>query len=120
MLNFWYSEHCTREIKLIISVSTCVLIFLCSAQQQLEPIFAGLSIGVGVLTHLLYQLKSTSPQKLKSYLNWIWTVLPILCLCLLIYFLPHEQRLFLAVQCLGFAAIGLFIVSIYSHREKRT
>lgn len=119
MLQFWYSERCTREIKLVISISVCVLVFLCAEQKQLDPIFIGLSIAIGVLTHVLYEWKSKTTLALNPILRGILDFLPFICLIVLMYFLPDQQRLFLALQCVGFAALGLFIVSIYSQRSKR-
>ena len=43
MLNFWYSERCSRQIKLIICIATCVMIFMAAQVQQLGAIFIGLS-----------------------------------------------------------------------------
>ena len=53
MLSFWYSERCSREIKLIICIATCVMIVIAAQVQQLGAIFIGLSLGIGITTHLL-------------------------------------------------------------------
>ncbi|WP_180034933.1 MULTISPECIES: hypothetical protein [unclassified Acinetobacter] len=119
MLTFWYSERCNRQIKLFICISTCVLIFLCAEQKQLDPRFAGFSLAIGMMIDLLYKLRQDKLKTLSPSLKCGLASLPILCLVCLIYFLPNEQRWILALQCVGFAAIGLFIVSIYSQRAKR-
>lgn len=119
MLTFWYSERCNRQIKLIICISTCVLIFLCAEQKQLAPRFAGISLAIGLMINLLYKLRQDKLKTLSQSLKCSLASLPILCLMCLIYFLPDEQRWILALQCVGFTAIGLFIVSIYSQRAKR-
>jgi len=53
MLNFWYSERCSRQIKLIVCIATCVMIFMAAQVQQLGAIFIGLSLVIGIATHLL-------------------------------------------------------------------
>ena len=46
MLNFWYSERCSRQIKLIVCIATCVMIFMAAQVQQLGAIFIGLNSPV--------------------------------------------------------------------------
>ena len=38
---------------------------------------------------------------------------------LLILYLPAQDKIYLAIQCIAFSALGLFIVSIFAHRAKR-
>lgn len=39
MLEFWYSDKCTHQIKLMVCIATCVMIYLCSTVQQLSLMF---------------------------------------------------------------------------------
>lgn len=119
MLTFWYSERCNRQIKLIICISTCVLIFLCAEQKQLDPRFAGISLAIGLMIDLLYKLRQDKLRTLSQSLKCALATLPILCLVCLIYFLPNEMHGLLVLQCISFTLIGFFLVSIYSHRAKR-
>ena len=50
MLNFWYSERCSRQIKLIVCIATCVMIFMAAQVQQLGAIFIGLCLVIGIAT----------------------------------------------------------------------
>lgn len=119
MLDFWYSERCTRQIKLILCIGTCILIFICSEQAQLAPIFVGLCLVIGLMIDVLYTLRINRLKALPQALKWCLAILPILCLLCLIYFLPNEMHGLLVLQCISFTLIGFFLVSIYSHRAKR-
>ena len=121
MLDFWYSERCTRQIKLIVCISTCVLIVLCGQIATLPALFVGLSLGLGVLIHLFrmisVKIQSNHPHHTGFQIIFL-TVLFIAMISLIIN-LPKPHQWVLATQCLGFIAIGLMIVSIYSNRAKR-
>ncbi len=121
MLNFWYSERCTREIKLIVSICTCILIYLCSTAQQLQPTFVGIGLAIGISIHLLriLSLKITLKNLHQKGFQIILFVIPIMSSIILIMALPKQNQFFLALQCLGFIALGLFMVSIYIERSKR-
>ena len=38
MLEFWYSERCTRQIKLMVIIATCILIYAASTVAQLGSV----------------------------------------------------------------------------------
>lgn len=121
MLDFWYSKRCTRQIKLIICIAVCAIIYYCSNIQQLSPLFAGLSLAVGLALHFLRiaHLNIANTNHYKSVLNIIFSIFPIIALIALIIFLPQTHQAILALQCICFSAIGLFLVSIYENRAKR-
>ena len=56
MLEFWYSDQCSRQIKLMVCIATCVMIYLCSTVQQLSAMFTGMSITIGMGIHGLRAL----------------------------------------------------------------
>ena len=45
--------------------------------------------------------------------------LPLIALICLLGYLPAQDKIALALQCIGFSGIGLFLVSIHAQREKR-
>ena len=56
MLNFWYSAHCTREVKLIMSIATCAIIYYCSSIEKLSAQLTMICLLIGVVIHLLHVL----------------------------------------------------------------
>ena len=121
MLDFWYSERCTRQIKLIICIAVCAIIYYCSNIQQLSPLFAGLSLAVGLALHFLRiaHLNIVNTNRYKPVFQIIFSIFPIIALIALIIFLPQTHKAILVLQCICFSAIGLFLVSIYENRAKR-
>jgi len=121
MLDLWYSERCTREIKLIVSILTCAIIYYCATIEKLDPTFTGLSLALGISIHVLRMLALKMSKKNLDHqiVKVIFAVLPIMALAILIYFLPTQNKIFTAIQVTGFTALGLFIVSIYQNRAKR-
>lgn len=121
MLSFWYSERCSREIKLIICIATCVMIFMAAQVQQLGAIFIGLSLMIGIATHLLrgVQLKIAQDNPYREGFSRLVVFLPLIALICLLGYLPAQDKIALALQCIGFSGIGLFLVSIHAQREKR-
>src|SRR5690606_14030086 len=75
--------------------------------------------------HLLhhFRLKISKSNPYANGFSALSRVIPIIALITLFGYLPeqHQQwgKFALGLQCLGFAAIGLFIVSIYESRAKR-
>ena len=51
MLEFWYSERCHRQIKLVVIIATCIVIYAASTVAQLDPVLVGLSLGIGIVVH---------------------------------------------------------------------
>ncbi|OTG84017.1 hypothetical protein [Acinetobacter sp. ANC 4648] len=121
MFNFWYSNQCTRQIKLIICIVTCTIIYACSSIQQLTPLFTGISLSIGLMIHMLrnVSLKISTDHPYKQGFQILFSILPIISLITLINLLPAQNKIYLAIQCIAFTAIGLFIVSIYENRAKR-
>ena len=121
MLNFWYSEACNRQIKLTLCIITCVIIYVCSAIQQLTPVFAAMSLGIGFMMHLLrhISLKLSTQAVSQKVMQNLFLLLPIGALILLILYLPAQDKIYLAIQCIAFSALGLFVLSIFAHRAKR-
>ena len=121
MLDFWYSERCTRQIKLIVSIITCAIIYYCSSFEKLSPIFTLLSLAIGISIHVLRKIsmKLAATSYSFSRFKLLFFVFPIFAFFCLVFFLPDANKLFTAIQALGFVALGLFVVSIYESRQKR-
>ena len=121
MLDFWYSERCTRGIKLGICIATCVIIYLSSTVEKLPALFVVMSLLLGMIHHFLQQ-KISRIQADNPYaegFSIIGFVFPIMALITLIAFLPQSHQWILAIQVIGLSALGLFIVSIYQNRAPR-
>ncbi len=121
MLDFWYSERCTHGIKLGICIATCVIIYLSSTIEKLPALFVVMSLLLGMIHHFLQQKISRiqADNRYAEGFSIIGFVLPIIALITLIAFLPQSHQWILAIQVIGFSALGLFIVSIYQNRAPR-
>ena len=122
MFEFWYSERCTREIKLIICILTCVAIYTSSTIEKLAPLFVGLSLFIGVSIHcvrlLILKIKQNNVE-VQKWFKILFNLILIIAIIILILSLPKQHQIALTIQCLGFSAIGFFIVSIHQNRAKR-
>ena len=120
-LNLWYSDRCTRQIKLMVCIATCAVIFYCTEIQKLETVFAVISLALGIATHLLYQYtqKLGKDHTYVQALQWLTSIVPIAVLAIIIFMLPAINQLYTALQCIGFCALGLFLVSLYENRSPR-
>ena len=121
MLEFWYSARCTRQIRLSICIAVCAVIYYCSSIQQLPALFAGLSLALGAAVHLLRQahLKIADENSYKQAMRAVFAILPIAGLLGLILYVPPGHKAALSIQCIGFSAVGLFLVSLHERRAKR-
>ncbi|WP_216935263.1 MULTISPECIES: hypothetical protein [unclassified Acinetobacter] len=125
MLEYWYSERCNRQIKLMAIIATCILIYTASTVAQLGPVFVAVSLSIGIVVHLLhhFRLKILKSNPYANGFSALGRVIPIIALITLFGYLPeqHEpwKKFALGLQCFGFTAIGLFIVSVYENHEKR-
>ena len=119
MLQFWYSDRCTRQIKLMVCIATCVMIYLCSTVQQLSAIFTGSSLMIGMGIHLLraLSLKIAADHPDKNGFTLLFWVMPFTALMTLMAALPTEHKVMLILQTIGFTAIGLFILSTFPNRN---
>lgn len=121
MLDFWYSERCTRGMKLGICIATCAIIYVLSQIQKLPPVFAISCLGIGILTHIIrssfQRIDQNNPY--RNGFKILKTVFPVTALILIILLLPKTQKMVLALQAIGFSALGLFVVSIYQNRAPR-
>ena len=79
MLNFWYSERCTREIKLVTAISVCAIIYYCSGLAKLSVTWTLVSLAIGVVTHLLQLLGAKFAQSRPDAqrLNLFLTAVPV-------------------------------------------
>ena len=121
LLNFWYSDRCTRQIKLMVCIATCAVIFYCTEIQKLPTVFAIISLALGIATHALYQYAHRLKQEQPYYqiLRRLTSIVPLTILAVMIFMLPTINQLYTALQCIGFSALGLFLVSIYENRSPR-
>ncbi|MFH7766643.1 hypothetical protein [Acinetobacter sp. BSP-28] len=119
MLEFWYSDKCSRQLKLMVCIATCVIIYICSTVQQLSPMFTGISVGIGMGIHVLraLSLKVSANNPYKKGFTILVFIMPLMALITLISMLPAEHKLMLAIQAIGFVAIGLFILSTLPKRK---
>lgn len=119
MLQFWYSDQCTRQIKLLVCIATCVMIYLCSTVQQLSAMFTGISLMIGMGIHLLraLSLKIAADNPYKNGFTLLFRLMPFTALMTLIAALPTEHKVILILQSIGFTAIGLFILSTFPNRR---
>lgn len=121
MLDFWYSERCTRQIKLMVCIATCAMIYSASTFSELGGIYVGISLAIGMLSHVLHTvaLKLPTQNPYKEGFTRLNLFIPLIALITLIGMLPQQHKIALGFQCVGFSMLGLFIVSIYANRAKR-
>ena len=121
MVDFWYSERCTRGMKMGICIATCVIIYLSSTIEKLAAPFVIISLVLGIVNHFLQQKinRIASDNPYAQGFSIIGFVFPIILLISIISFLPQPHQWVLAIQVIGFSALGLFIVSIYQNRAPR-
>ncbi len=119
MLEFWYSNQCSRQLKLMVCIATCVIIYLCSTVQQLSPMFTGISVGIGMGIHVLraLSLKIAADNPYKKGFEILIFIMPLMAIITLISMLPTQHKLMLTIQAIGFAAIGLFILAGFPKRS---
>lgn len=121
MLDYWYSDRCHRQIKLLVCIVVCLIIYFSAQVATLSPMFTLLSLGLGILIHALKQWE----YKLKAqqrHIAWLDAVMFITPLCLwlaFVIYLPALNKWALMLQVIGFSTMGLLVVSIYTHRAKR-
>lgn len=122
MLDFWYSERCTRQVKLIVSIVLCIAIYYCSSIAKLSPLFVGISLAIGIILHVLKQLslRTTTQTVQFKLLKVLITLLPVLALAIMAWSLPQQNMLYLILQCLGFIALGFILIANYENRAKRS
>ena len=121
LLNLWYSDRCTRQIKLMVCIATCAVIFYCTEIQKLPTIFAIISLALGIATHALYQYahRLKLEHSYAQIFRRLTSIFPLTILAVMIFMLPAINKLYTALQCIGFSALGLFLVSIYENRSPR-
>ena len=121
MLDFWYSERCTRQIKLIACVSVCIIIYLSSQIYPLTILHTVIALCLGAIYHFKHyaqkNIKENNPY--KTIFSILFFVIPLIIFISLLISLPNLGRLYLIIQTLGFILIGFFLVSIYVYRTKR-
>lgn len=119
ILDFWYSARCTRQIKLIVCITTCVMIYLCATVAPLSPLFTMISLVIGMAVHGLrvLSLKITADNPYQRGFSILFLIMPMIALMTLISSLSAEYKVILILQVLGFAALGLFLLSTFPHRK---
>src|SRR5690606_5787429 len=105
MLEFWYSERSSRHNKLMALFSTCILIYAASTVAQLDPVFVGVSLAIGIVVHLLhhFRLKISKSNPYANGFSALSRVIPIIALITLFGYLPEQHqpwaKLALGLQC---------------------
>ncbi|MFT4020798.1 MAG: hypothetical protein QM666_04685 [Acinetobacter sp.] len=119
MLNHWY--QLPRQVKTIVVISTCVVIYLCQGIQALAPIYVGMGVVIGLGIYGLQEFhrkraeNHTSRRGFAFLIHLLSITMPFLYLA----FLPRTHFLIMIIQGLGFILLGFFLISIYQHRAKR-
>ncbi|MDQ1209690.1 hypothetical protein QE380_002613 [Acinetobacter baylyi] len=121
MLEFWYSERCTRPVRLVVCITLCVAIFLSSHLQKLSPTLTFICLAIGVTTHFIRQFTSKidAGNPYQTGFQMLSTIFPLMSLILVILLLPQFNYWALATQAIAFSGLGLCIVSIYQNRARR-
>lgn len=122
MLDFWYSERCTRQVKLIVSIMLCIAIYYCSSIAKLSPLFVAISLAIGIALHVLKQLslKILASSIQVKLLKILTALFPVFALAIMTWFLPKQDLIYLILQCFGFMALGFILIANYENRAKRT
>lgn len=122
MLDFWYSERCTRQVKLMVSIVLCIAIYYCSSIAKLSPLFVGISLAIGIILHVLKQLSLKTPTQTVQFklLKALIMLLPAFVLASMVWSLPQQNLLYLILQCLGFIVLGFILIANYENRAKRS
>lgn len=120
MLEFWYSNRCTRQIKLALCVLTFALVYWSSSITKITTSFACVSLLLGLSLHVFYQLGlKTALIKQKNLFSLICSSTFILVLAGLIWSLPENNKEIAALQVIGYSTLGFFVISIYALRSRR-
>lgn len=119
MLNFWYSDRCTRQIKLLLCIAAFVLLYICNQQQEIPRSTALLSLFVGSAVHLVYLVRTQEKfRRLQAYSIWFYFCLALFLIGLIIW-LPEINKALASIQVLAYSLLGFFLISIYSQRSRR-
>lgn len=122
MLDFWYSARCPRQLKLVLCIFTFAVLYYCSTLNKLEAHFSVIALFIGMLLHVIYQFTQSQRAKnmqIQAGRLRLLRAVPILALVVLIAVTPSLQHSILIMQVFGFAAFGLFLISIFSQRARR-
>src|SRR5690606_41774986 len=92
MLEFWYSERCHRQIKLMVIIATCIVIYAASTVAQLGPALIAVSLGIGIVVHLLhhFRLKISKSNPYANGFSALSRVIPIIERFTLLGYLPEQ------------------------------
>ena len=117
MFNFWYSEKCTRQIKLMICIATCVLVLIAAEFSKLSLVLTIICIVCGISLHLIRTLSERIQPSHPYYRGFqiLFFTIQILIFFGLLDTLEYQnlkELIALATQVIGFVAIGLFVISI--------
>ena len=102
-------------------MATCAVIYYASTFAELNAIFVAISLAIGILSHVLRTVALKLPEQnpYREGFARLFFCIPLIVLITLFGYLPEQHKMALGIQCIGFSAIGLFIVSIYNKRAKR-
>ena len=122
MLHFWYSERCTRQIKLLICIVTVAVNLYFSEMAKLSTSLTLLSLALGVAIHGLYSFLLKLQHRELAWsqrLHYLPSLTFLIGLTVLLLQLPTEQQLVQGVQIIGFSLVGFYLASIYTNRTPR-
>ncbi|MDQ8935083.1 hypothetical protein [Acinetobacter rudis] len=119
MLDFWYSERCTRQLKLLLCIGVFALLYYCNNLQELPQSLALSSLAIGFLVHFVYKIRlNTSKKHIRLYAKWLYLILMLVWFGLITQ-LPKTNQLLSSIQLAGYSLLGFFLVTIYSQRSRR-
>lgn len=120
MFNFWYSERCTRPIKLSVIIGTCVVVLIASKQLQLSTTLTGFSLALGILLHFIHawSLRIGQNHPYKKYFQLLFLSIPIVGVLLLSLSLAATDLISFLV--LGGAVTGFYTDWFFLGFNRRT
>lgn len=115
MLKRLSAKGCHRQLKLMLSMASCVVIIIAAEYAKLPTVFALSSLSIGLLTYLGYVLLQTRFTRKATQAERISYAFASFLLVVEWAFLPKSDLIIsniaLFLQCLGFALIGLIILA---------
>ena len=120
MLEFWYSQRCTRQIKLFLCVVSFVLVYWSSSITKITTGFACASLLLGLSLHIAYQLgRKTIMLEQRNLFGLFCSSIFVFILAGLIWMLPENNKAITSLQVIGYSMLGFFVISIYALRSRR-
>lgn len=119
MLDVWYSEKCTRTVKLIVCLASCFIILICSEKIALPRLYIVLSLLLGMFIHgIRLLLQKFRHNRMTRFGITFLALVYFILLLLLVKSSSSIEWLLQSVQVMGFSIIGFMLLLITMNREK--